>query len=596
MTDKQLYKKAKEAYYNGSPIMTDRQFDLLEDKIRLADPDWAPLHQTGVPAKKTKCKLARPMPSLSKVYPAELSKWLAKNPSENYVVMMKLDGASVQLIGGERPRLITRGNGEVGGDITHLMEYLNLPKASEGEVLRMEAVMSKTKYKKWAAEFDNPRNMVSGLLNRKQPHPAMRDIEFRVLGAYGERIERALKARPKSRVTYFLATSKAVKTEGYLEKVLDDWKKKGDFDIDGLVLAVHDFRMDYENAEKPNKGIVAFKVNPADDVVQVRVKSVVWQVAASKRLTPKIEIEPTKVGDVMVRYVTAHNAVWLEERGIGPGAVVEVIRSGGVIPKIVGVTRKGKPSHPDVAYKARGVHLYQIDNTGVNSLRIVKFVTTLGIDYLGRSTVTKALKKLPTELDYLRAWKAGNLASKLTSAGVAAAMANKIVQQFDKVIDCHIPLTKLMDASQMFPEGMGERKLNMLGAHNPNWLTNPPTLEDLQNVPRWGVSTADDYLRKFHAWRNWWSEFQDATGIRKLPVAKEKVAKTSNKLLGYRVSFTGYRDQEQEAAIAAAGGEVVPFGARTNALLVKAGGKASSKVEKAKAKSIKVCEFKDLGI
>ncbi len=90
------YLLAKEKYYNDQPIMSDEEFDALEDKIRAYDPDWVELKKTGVKTKKTEVVLEHFMPSLNKVYPEKVEAWLAKWQGPK-LVMDKLDGGSLQL-------------------------------------------------------------------------------------------------------------------------------------------------------------------------------------------------------------------------------------------------------------------------------------------------------------------------------------------------------------------------------------------------------------------------------------------------------------------------------------------------------------------
>ena len=130
---KELYIKAKDAYYNsGKPIITDAQFDKLENWIAKKDPTWPELHKTGILptdiiGKKTKVKLPFFMPSLNKFYPEEVDKLWKKLPVvSEYVYMDKLDGCSVLLEyeNGKPTKLTTRGNGEIGQDISFFIPYI----------------------------------------------------------------------------------------------------------------------------------------------------------------------------------------------------------------------------------------------------------------------------------------------------------------------------------------------------------------------------------------------------------------------------------------------------------------------------------------
>ena len=605
-----LYKKAKAAYYNADPIMSDREFDKLEDHMKALFPRWKELNATGVLPKKAKTPLAHPMPSLNKVYPDDLASWCTKNPSAQYIVMDKVDGASVQIENGASKRLVTRGNGEVGGNISFMRNYLTMP--TEKGVFRTEAIVLKRDHKKWAADFDNPRNMTSGLLNRRSRHDAHKEIRFLCLGKYGEKLITTLSyfecKREMPSVWYKVLSARDI-TKDSMSKLLALRKAKAPYEIDGLVIAPLNFVLEYSDTEKP-KGIVAFKENTDEDTVVAEVKQVIWQVSGNGRLTPKVEIDPQEIGGVVVKYATAHNAQWLTERKIGPGAEIRIVRSGGVIPKIVEVVKSAKvPSKPQVTYLRKGVHYYTATDTVSGTLAIAirqisKFASIMEIDFLGegiaeiayRATAHKGVK-LCSPLDYVVCHGRSELRIVLGRAGVGSAMAAKIAREFNKRINEKTSLVKLMVASQVLEEGMGERKLQSLvdnGIDMTKLVSSQLLASRIEAIPGWGAKSRRLFIESIPAWTAWYSEAVDALGY-SLNAEKSKKRKAGKgPLQGQKVSFTGYRDKAHEAAVEAAGGEIVSFGSKTTILLVKEGGKASSKVATAKAKGLKVVSFAEL--
>lgn len=613
LTDSQkLYKKAKAAYYNADPIMSDREFDKLEDQMKAKFPHWKELNATGVLPKKAKTPLAHPMPSLNKVYPEDLAGWIGKNQSTKYIVMDKVDGASVQIENGATKRLVTRGNGEIGGDISFMRNYLRMP--LEKGVFRTEAVVLKRDHKKWAEDFDNPRNMTSGLLNRRSRHEAHKEIRFLCLGQYGEKLITTLSkfecTREMPSVWYKVMNARDM-TRDVLSKLLAQRKANALYEIDGLVVAPYNFVLSYSDTEKP-KGIVAFKENTDDETVIAKVQRVIWQVSGNGRLTPKVEIEPQEIGGVVVKYATAHNAQWLTERCIGPGAEIKIVRSGGVIPKILEVTKPAKvPSKPQVTFIQKGVHYYTATDTtsgkrAIAIRQISKFASIMEIDYLGEGIAEIAYKAtenykytLRCPLDYVVLHGAGLLRQTLIMAGVGKAMSHKIAIEFDKRLNTKTSLIKLMVASQVLEEGMGERRLQSLvdnGIDLSKLVSSQALAARIEAIPGWGAKSRRLFIESIPPWSAWYAEAVDALGYALTATKTQKRKATAGPLQGQFVSFTGYRDKAHEAAVEAAGGEVVSFGSKTTILLVKAGGKASSKVEKAEAKGTKVQTFEELGI
>jgi NAD-dependent DNA ligase len=612
---KALYVHAREAYYNHTPIMSDAEFDRLEDHIRSMDPSWAKLRQTGTPVrnKKTEVVLAEPMPSLNKAYSEDLAKWLAKNPSDDYVIMDKLDGSSVQLTytGGKPVKLVTRGDGVNGGDISFLIPHLNLPtisnkipflKGNSGTTfhLRCEALMTKKNFKaKWSKKFDNGRNMVNGLLNRRDPHPALADIDFVVLGVYYQELT-VLKKLESLGFKVVPTVSGKIRSTPQLEQHLKLRRAKGEYDMDGLVIAPTDFVLSYQTNDKP-KNIIAFKVNDESNAAEVTVKRIIWQVTGRSRIVPKIEIEPTHMDGVMVKHAAAHNAEWMMDRNIGPGAIVKVLRSGGVIPKIVSVVKKGKFQPPEIDYEKKGVH-FVVSNADsatsrrVDVLNVCKFMKTLGVELIAGKTADQLFKAgFRTPLDYIKAWGEKRLGLALHDAGIGGKQGLNVYNELDRVFSNPISLRSFMVASQCFGVGIGDRKLSAIEAAKISMyeLLNVAELSNLLS-PVDGfsektirvISDGMPELRKFYC-----ASIKHLTIEGGLP---RKKAVATGVMTGQKVSFTGYRDKDHELILISKGAEIVPFGSKTTILLYKEGGKSSSKLDKAAEKGVRVCTFQDL--
>jgi DNA ligase (NAD+) len=616
---KARYKKARVAYEAGSPIMSDTQFDKLEDQIRKLDPKWVGLKKTGttIKSKKAKTKLPRPMPSLNKVYPEQSNKWVGTRKSA--FAMDKLDGSALLLFcdRGAPHTLITRGNGTVGGNISFLLPWLNLPARikDKGTIyLRCEAVMKDKVFDKYyASKYDNPRNLVAGILNRSmtgeptaEEKLALKRTDIIVLGIFDAKLATSLpKAKSLGFNTVFHYDLKNPTPER-LTAYLNARRKASPYAIDGIVIADMNFVMDYENADKP-KDIVAFKVNADEDAVEAKVKRIIYQVTGHSRIIPKVEIEPTRIGGVTVKHATVHNAAWMLERKIGPGATIKIVRSGGVIPKIVGVVKAGKIQLPDIAHELKAKHFVVKAATAetkdrVKVLNIHKFMTTIGIEFLGESTITDALPNFPTVVSYLEAWHRRKLVGALVTSGFGERTARKIDAEFSRVFQGKkVPLKKLMVASRCYPVGIGERKLsqlerdgvsmdrvtNMIARKKPGSLAT-----EISEVHGFDEKTADavvagtiKFMPRLAAYR----KFILIDGS--IPTVKKVV---NGKLSGQFVAWTGYRSEEEATAVLRAGGVVVSFGSTTTILLYKDGGKESSKIDKARAKGIKVCTFKEL--
>lgn len=609
---KAMYVRASNAYYNtGKSLMSDAAFDKLEAEIRKADPTWSKLKKTGVAVidKKTEVALDRFMPSLNKRYPQKIESFAAK--LRTWTVMDKLDGAALQLTyeNFKPVKLATRGDGVKGGDISFLIPHVNVPKRIDVPgtvVIRCEGVMKKKIFTRlFAANFENARSMVNGWFNRRKPDPNLAKVSIVVLGVYGRTITDGIKFAQRNKFDVVHAVDmNATNWEASLSHHLSDRRAKSEYEMDGLVLAPPDHEFGYASSDKP-KWTVAFKENvDVANATKAVVEKIIYQDSRNSNLIPKIKIRPVRMGGVTVNHATCHNAQWMLDRGIGPGAIIKIVRSGDVIPKIVGVVKKAKPQLPTVPYVMKGVHFRALNRSreaDINALN--KFFGTMGIEFIAKKTIGMLYDDGFTDaLKYLKAWSGKDLVALLRASGLGNVMSAKVVKEFDRVFTDGVLLRDLMVASNVFDVGLGDRKLQAIEKH----FRKCPTIlvvlvkgnseiirAHLAGVPSYAEKTTDLVVNGMPAFRKWLKEALKYIKVRQ-PEAAVEVKKKKGLLTGVCVTFTGYRDKSQEKFVTDNGGEVVSFGSRTKVLLYKEGGKASTKVDKARASGkINVITFEE---
>lgn len=601
---KSLYRKAKKAYYNSEPIMTDRQFDKLEDTIKKLDPEWSELHKTGVKilGKKSEVEHYHLMPSLAKAYPQELPKWLAKQ-DQTIVVMPKLDGSSLQVVyeGGALVRVATRGDGTHGKDITFLAPHLNLPqtiKAKGRWVFRCEAVIQQKVFEqKYASKFDNPRNLVNGALNRTHATPVLNDTDIVVLSVLepvGD-FERGMR-RLKQLKGFSVIDWKFVDVSNKQDwtNLLQLSRRKCPYECDGLVLVNANTDIKYKDADKP-KWAIAYKENLNEDAAPTAgVKKVIWQTSHRGRLIPKVEIEPLRLDGVTIKHATVHNAKWMVDRGIGPGARIKIVRSGGVIPKIIGVVKPGKLEYPTAPSEWKGVHLVLKANKGKEAQtmqikRLHKFLTILGIENIALKTIATAFDAgLKTPEAYLKATSPAYFEDR----DIGTALSAKLYKAICKVRE-GTTLKQLMLASACFDAGIGDRRLSLFEKHIKLSLLlrmpNNKIIDKLITIPGIREKTAEVFVQGLIEFRPWYARVERY--FNRVVSTIPKVKAVEGPLSGMCFTWTGYRSVEEETTIKSRGGEVVPFSSKTNVLFYKEGGKESSKINKAQERGIKVTTF-----
>jgi DNA ligase (NAD+) len=342
--------EARDNYYNHTPTISDQVFDAWIDELRGLDPANASITAIGapvVPSEWLKAKHQIPMGSLDKVnLPEELSKWaLDVANNDKLFVTEKLDGLSIELIyeNGNFKQAITRGNGEIGEDISVNVVKMKgvphrLPSKFTGSV-RGEIFMKKSVHTKHFSDKANPRNAASGTSKRLdgQGTEYLDVFVYQVLGDVDlstevEQFKWCLN-NGFSVPNYWLFSSVKEVTEHWRE-YQDTKRNELDYDIDGLVVRVNDLakQMLLGDVNLRPKGARAFKFD--NEARESIVRDIHWQIGNSGRLTPVATVDPVMLVGATVSRASLYNLAYINELGIDIGATVLVARANDVIPRI----------------------------------------------------------------------------------------------------------------------------------------------------------------------------------------------------------------------------------------------------------------------
>jgi len=302
-------KKAQEAYEKGQPFLTDEEFDLLAEKFKFFEVGYTPT--------KDKEEHVYPLYSLEK-------KWEEDNPTypnTSYVVTPKLDGTAISLlyVNGDLVRVLTRGNGKEGVNITDKFLATDIvPHHIPTQKIRQidgELVAPKT--------IENTRNYAAGAANLK-------DIE-------------EFKTRDLTFIAY--AVRPYIWSDYYRDMhTLSDWgfnivteSAWSAFPQDGKVVRVlnNEEFDELGYTDKYPKGAFAIKKRADIAIEETVLREVRWQVKRGK-VTPVAIFDPVVIEDATITKATLHNAGFVESLDLHIGDTILVTRSGGVIPKVVG--------------------------------------------------------------------------------------------------------------------------------------------------------------------------------------------------------------------------------------------------------------------
>lgn len=393
--EKKIKENAQKYYTDGSQSMTDAEFDSAVSELKKSKPDselfttgWGYNPDENNSGKKFKHRYGL-VGSLDKAHNwDELQKDLR---DREIIASLKLDGLSVVLyyVDGKLDQALTRGDGRIGIDITEKVLYINSrlkeidPTFTGG--VRGEILMSNEAFERYAMDHEdakNPRNTTAGLINAKEISPDLRLLNivfYKVIGCNDDKFDdykdmlQYIDSQFFPNVVDYESVSLSEEDIIYKMNYLRiSWY--GHYPADGIVLARNDLgrltssEIGKMNRKETNETIYTF-VSQAfkfpSETKQAKVDCVEWSLSKTKYLIPKVKIEPTQLSGTTVQYTAGFNAEYIKDNKIGPGAVVEICKSGEIIPDIQSVVKTSDEFKlPTICpfcgeyLEWKGVHLY----------------------------------------------------------------------------------------------------------------------------------------------------------------------------------------------------------------------------------------------
>ena len=592
-----LIKKANDTYYNNKPLMSDNEFDIVKEYFEKKYPNNPVVNNIGAPITKHKVTLPYNMPSMDKIKPDTdaLDKWMKKYTG-NYVLSCKLDGVSGMYTTENNTRkLYTRGDGSIGQDITHILPALNLPKR-ENIVVRGEFIISKTNFEeKYKTRFANSRNLVSGIINSKTLDNKINDVDF---VAY-EVITPLLPPIDQMKLLeeYGFITVRNLQmtslTNDMLSQLLIDWRRNYEYEIDGIIVSDN---KKYARNEKNPEHSFAFKMVLSDQVAESKVVDVIWNASKDGYLKPRIRIEPINIGGVKIEYATGFNGKFIENNKIGIGAVIQIIRSGDVIPYIKSITTEAETAKmPNMPYHWNETNVDIVldnidDDVTVKEKNITSFF--VGINVVGLSTGN--VKRL-MNAGYDSIVKIIHMKKEEYEGidGFQSTMINKIYNGIKDRLN-KSTLVEIVTASNMLGRGIGKRKLEPIFEMYPNLFTLLISNQELKvmllSVNGIGDENANSIVENMKKMKEF---LVDANLIHKLcnqsTQHPKSIVQSNHILHGKNIVMTKVRDANIISALEEYGGKLEnSITKNTFALITKSHDDVSSKTKKANELGIQI--------
>ena len=302
---KKFLDDASSAYYQGTPLLSDEEFDRLAEKYSY--------NQVGHTT-------SGGTPHLYKMY--SLQKFFELNGVcsnlEEYVATPKLDGAAVSIlyVNGKLAMALTRGDGIKGQIITDKIAYL-VP----NEIL-LTGTVQITGEVVCPSSVANARNVAAGSLNLKSIEEfKTRPVEFVAYDVQGDIDFRT-----------WIRAMLALEFQGFKSVYKFD---ASNYPTDGIVYRINDYEVFFEMGFTAHHPRGAFAFKEQKEGVVTTLLDVVWQVGKSGVVSPVAILEPIVIGEATIARATLHNIEYIRELNLEIGCQVEVIRSGEIIPRVV---------------------------------------------------------------------------------------------------------------------------------------------------------------------------------------------------------------------------------------------------------------------
>jgi NAD-dependent DNA ligase len=602
-----IYFQAKQAYYSGEPIMSDIDFDQLEVFLAKTNPEI--MKHVGASDRTGKEKLPLMMGSLDQIKnQKELSAWMSRFPkADKYVFTEKIDGNSnlLQYKSGILLNSFSRGDGVQGASNIRHTQKMQLPQyipTGFNGFVRGELAIAKADWANLLAEsareYANARNFVAGFMNKTEGQAELykyfRFIAFELFAEDMEPISKGYQMevlasagfKTPRRYTYFPQFSYSD-----AELIIEEMILGSEFEIDGVVLDVDskEYREFSPTADDLNPPY-AVKIKLVSDGVESEVLGVEWSVSKDGLLKPVVLIKPIQLTGVTISRVTGYNAKFIVDNQIGVGAVVQVVRSGDVIPKIVGVTWEAdEVILPPGIWNKSNVDLISTTDDGnldMKAKQMEYFFSKMEIDFIGEGAVAKLFDAGVTEV----IWIINNpspLEQVIGENGRKAAVIMK------KILSETTP-QRLFAALGVFGRGLGERKLKVVFDKYPveMVLSSKIKLEEYCELPGYDVTSATLLIENWPLARTVYDLIKGSVKFVKPKAIVLGEGAFSNQIL----VATGVRlSPELIAKVQAQGGIVSDsFGKTTTILVAKDPQSTSGKMGKAKEMGIKVISLATL--
>ena len=356
----QLNRAAKAYYQEDREILSNQEYDALYDELAALEQKTgtilanSPTQKVGYTVLSNLVKVAHESPILSLDKTKETAKLVSFLGDKAGILSWKLDGLTIVLKynHGKLEQAVTRGNGEIGEDVTHNARvFRNVPLSIpfQGElVLRGEGVIPYSEFYRINEElgeeeqYKNPRNLCSGTVRQLNSEIAakrnVKFIAFTLVRAAGRTLSDSkaenmawLAEMGFDVVEHCMVTAETVAAavEKFRDKI-----EQNDIASDGLVLTFDSiaYSQSLGRTAKFPKDSIAFKW--ADEMAETTLRQIEWNTSRTGLMNPVAVFDPVELEGSTVSRASLHNVSILKELKLSIGDTIKVYKANMIIPQI----------------------------------------------------------------------------------------------------------------------------------------------------------------------------------------------------------------------------------------------------------------------
>lgn len=610
---KELY-RLNALYREGKPEVSDKSYDKLVELLRRLDPNDE-FFKSGVVEQATERMEPLPLPmySLEKVHSVkELRSWLKKMADkgcQNIIMTPKYDGISL-LVDESSSKVWTRGDGKQGQRSDSHFAAMNHGRlGSEANFFTWgEAIVERAKFDPDRSGYKNARNMVAGIFNSPEGNLNSEIVNVSYIRYGTDDVELCSTKREqleKLQETFGNTTpfeSLLIKTllkkeEDFYNELYERFGQR--YKIDGVVFEVDELEVRDSVGRLPNMNpgyAVALKLPDWVPTYTTTVKNVEWGVGKDGDLCPVINFEPVEVDGATIERASGYNARYIADNGIGPKAIIEIVRSGDVIPKHVRTIVRSSETLIPQTCPCCGSTL-EWDKTSTNLVcnnprcekkivsQLVYFFRTMGCEEFEEPTIKRLIDAFGVE----RYPDVISLSLESLQSVLGEKKGRIVRDQIQKLGKKGVPMARFLTATNIFGGVIAEKTCQKILNNFPEDLLGDTEafktkISEIEGV---GEVTAEAFTKGFCNLSNF-----DLTGVKITYFAEPKPEiPTDHEQL--RVCMTGFRSAELEEALKRRGDLVLGGVTKECNLLVVADlNSTSSKVQKAIGRGVKIVDRK----